>query len=429
MKVGLINPGWTYSADPMNADLYHLPGIAYVSAALKEAGYEVTNVDFANDENARLDQVKDCEVVGVASYVNSYRFLRENLPILQRQGAVVVVGGPLISSYGIDKKENLLMRTFPEIDFGVIGEGEKAVVGLCKFLEGRTELPRGVIYRDGIGLRNTGRSEIVENLDDVPEVDYNDWPALRDNIRGHTLNFLTSRGCYNRCSFCFKPQKGVRSFSLSRIERELHKLVDLKPRHVCFGDDVFTYDSGRAIAVGRLAQRFGFPYNFESRVNDVSSDLARELAKTGCRQIKFGIESFDQRVLDRNGKHVKVRQIYDAIRMTQDAGMEASGFFLFGLPGETRESIEATLRGIEQTRVMPRARLLIPLPGTEIYKQAVREGKINELDFLKSLSEPEHFDTTRGNWVPINLTDGVSDKELLEARDTANSLRKNFSLT
>lgn len=409
MKIGLINPGWEYKADPMNADFFHVPGIAYVGASLKKAGHKVTYVDFKNNPDASLEQIENCKIIGIATYLNSYDFLKKILPKLKKPKRMIIAGGPLISSYG-SSRNNLLMETFPEISMGLLGEGE-------------ITFPFWIRNRKDITGKNP-KSLRVENLDNLPEINYNDWPAIRDGTKGHSFNVLFSRGCYNQCSFCFRPQQGLRSFSLSRIEREIQKIEELKPRMVVIGDDVFTYNKERAMNVGRLMHKYGLPYAVESRVNDLSSELARSLAETGCRQVKFGVESFDQTVLDMAHKRIETKQIYESIKIVQDVGMEAAAFILFGLPGETKKSIETTLKGIEETRVMPRARVLIPLPGTEIYRNLVNQGKINELEMLKSYSDPAHFDTTEGNWVPINLTENVSDEELLAARDKANSFRE-----
>ncbi len=425
MKIGLINPGHKYKADPRNWDLVHLPGIAWIGAKLKSQGHQIKVVDFMHDKSASLRELEDYRVVGIASYLNGYQFLRTNLPPLKREGKTVIVGGPLVSSYGLSER-NLLMRTFPEIDFGVIGEGELATSGLIKHLEQRTPLPRGIVYREGREIKTTGLAEQVENLDDLPEIDLKDWQSFTNAGKGVSINVLMSRGCYNKCSYCYHENTGVRSFSLSRIERELRRVADLRPRQITFGDDVWAYSKDRVMGMVRILKEIGLPYVVETRVNDLDPEKVRIMADSGCKQIKFGIESFSQEILNRAHKNVRVEDIYRAVKLTQDAGMEANAFLLFGLPGETKKTIQETLRGIEETRVIPRARLFIPIPGTEIYRSLLEQGKIDELKALKDFSHPAHFDSVKGNWVPINLCTGVSDKELVAARDEANAFRKQF---
>lgn len=434
MKVGLVNPGHTYKADPRNTDLVHLPGMAYVGAELKREGREIKVVDFMNDRNASLDQVQDCRVVGIATYLNSYDFLKNALPQLvgEVNGAerIIVAGGPLVSSYGLSDK-NLLMKEFPQIHSALIGEGE---VLFAEFIHRGGNPGYGTINRDCLDPQKLYASQentwlMYNNLDDLPEVDYNDWQGFKENVRGKSINFMFSRGCSNNpsCSFCFKYQKGLRTYSLPRIESELERITtELQPRMICVGDDVFAFNKQRAYALADLLGTTQLPWQIESRVNEMTPELAQYLARHGCEQIKFGVESFSQEVLDKVGKKVTIQQIKDAAKMTQDAGMEASAFILFGLPGETRKSIEETLDGIRETGYEPRARVLIPLPGTQIYKQAVERGLVDELQLLKDFSKPENFDTTEGNWVPINLTE-VSDAELVDARDRANAMRRRYA--
>ena len=116
MKIALINPPYDFIPEKANVDAVYLSGIAYVGAALKNAGHEIECIDFKYDKNASLEQALDSDVIGIATYINSYRFLKSNIPKLE--GKVISLGGPLISSYG--EKDNLLLRIFPEVDYGFI---------------------------------------------------------------------------------------------------------------------------------------------------------------------------------------------------------------------------------------------------------------------------------------------------------------------
>jgi len=423
MKIGLIHPPHEYKSD--TKDLVHINGISYIEATLRES-YDVKTVNFKHDSNASLEDIADCDIVGLTSLMDSYKFFKKALPEIKKQGKKIIVGGPLISSYGLTSS-NLLMNLFPQIDFAVIGEGEKTIKGLIEKLENPSkQYPSGLVYRDSEGkLNTTNKAEIVHDLDELNEIDYHRWTGLAEELKGHGFSLLTSRGCPNHCSFCYKISPGTRSFSLARIEKEIQKVTELKPRRINFNDDTFTYDRKRAIGIAELVAKSGIKYSLLTRVDCLDTELLKILKDTGCEILRPGIESFDPYVLKKNGKNITLKQVYEAIEVAQKVGIKTIGFFLLGLPGETRESIRRTINGIKETRVFPRIRLVMPLPGTRIYHEALQKGLIDEIELLKQFSEPGHFDTGEGDWVPVNLTN-LSDKELLDARNEIRELRAEF---
>jgi len=427
MKIGLVNPDCAYKTDAFNEDFFFVNGICYIEAALREAGHEVRIANFAHDKNASLDEIADCPIVGIPSLMTCYETFSRLLPELKEQGKTIICGGPLISSYDLNA-DNLLMRTFPEIDFGVIGEGELTTPRLISFLEGKAkEIPSGILFRENGEIKTTGNAEIVHNLDDLPRIDYSKWNGFAKLVENHVTDIQLSRGCpYGACSFCYRLAKGaVRSFSLPRIEEEIAKIAALKPRRVEFEDESFLSDKERAIKIGTIAGKYGLKYMIMARINDADLDSLRVLKDTGCEQVGYGIESFDDTVLKEANKGITREQIYRAVELTKKAGIKIiKGFLIVGLQGENKKSLEATIRGVKDLQIIsPRVRLMIPLPGTKIYRQALNEGKIDELELFKQFSQ--HYDTTEGNWVPVNMGDGLSDQELLDARDEIKKIAKN----
>jgi anaerobic magnesium-protoporphyrin IX monomethyl ester cyclase len=426
MKIGLINPPPAYIPDRSHPEFTSIGGIVFISSALRNAGYDVRTVDFQHNTNASIEEVRDCDVVGLTSYTDSYRFLRKTLPLLKDQNKArpVIVGGAFVSSYGLN--DNLVVSELPEIDYAVIGEGEVTAVKLLRFLEGREKVPGGVVFRDPTtgSLKNTGKGQIVHSLDDLPETDNSQWPDFARSARGVTLAVQqTARGCYNRCSFCYLIEEGVRTMSPSRIKSDLEAAASLMPKDVHFSDDTFTYNEARTLEIARVSKQLGLKYIAMTRVNNVTPELMHLMKDSGCYEIFLGIESFDDKILRGVGKNITSEQAKKAIEHTRKAGIDPVGFFIVGLPGETRKSLDATIRTIKETGVFPCARVLIPLPGTAIYRQAVARGRIDELQFLKDFSGPGQFDTRKGTWVPINLSDGLSDQELIAARDEMNSIK------
>lgn len=427
MKIGLINPkrAYHYKTDESTGERFvdNIGGIGYIEASLRKGGYNSTTINLMHDKNASIEQLEDCDIIGITSSIDCYGFFKKNLTKLKDQKKKIIVGGSLISSYGLNEN-NFLMKTFPEIDFGIIGEGEITTLDLIKYLDKKNlSLPRGIVYREKGKLKTTEKVKQISNLDELPDINYQIWNGLAEAVRGNLTDFMTTRGCYNACSFCFKNFPGVRTFSLSRIDREIGKIKEMNPDMLWFSDDTFLYDQERAINVGKLSQKHDLKYICHSRVNEANLETLKELKRTGCELLCYGIESFDENILKRSHKNITKAQIYNAIGLTKQAGINALGFLIIGLPGENKKSLETTIKGIEETRIIPRVRLLLPLPGTKIYTGALRKGRIEKLSLLKRFAKKE-YDPVNGTHVLANLSDGLSDEELIEARDRINEIRE-----
>ncbi|MBW3016689.1 B12-binding domain-containing radical SAM protein [Candidatus Woesearchaeota archaeon] len=407
MKIALVNPPRQYSF--YLPKQYHLGGIGYIDAALRNK-HDVEVIDLMYDPNPDLSPLETCDAVGITAYIDCYNFFKNFLPTLK--GKKIIAGGPLISSYG--RENNLLMRTFPEIDFGVTGEGEITITKLIEAIEKNKPLPKGVLYREGSEIKTTGREEIPKTLDSLSELNYSNWQTFSKKAKDRLISLGLTRGCYNQCSFCYKLMPGLRGFSLERTGHEIKKIAKLKPSIIHLSDEEFLYDKERAIRISEQIKKTGIPFDIQTRIDDADYKTIKTLVDNGCIRIRFGIESFSEEVLRKCNKNITKKQIYKGIEETKKAGLRPFSFLILGLPGETRQSIEEAIRGVKETGINTRPRLLMPLPGTQIYREVVQKGLINEEDLLKNYGT--HYDTTFGNFVPINLTE-IPDQELIEARD------------
>jgi radical SAM superfamily enzyme YgiQ (UPF0313 family) len=129
-------------------------------------------------------------------------------------------------------------------------------------------------------------------------------------------------------------------------------------------------------------------YHCFARVQKVDQELVSVLKETGCLGIWFGIESYDQNVLNANRKNIKIAEINKAVKVARQAGLAVRGLFIVGLLGETEDSLREMLEYIKQGDFLPLVKYLVPFPGTSLYKYAVASGKIPDaVGFLKMLSE------------------------------------------
>jgi radical SAM superfamily enzyme YgiQ (UPF0313 family) len=148
-----------------------------------------------------------------------------------------------------------------------------------------------------------------------------------------------------------------------------------------FLDDTFTVDRRRVLEMCRLMKERGIDVELSclTRVDTVDEEMLRALKDAGLRSISFGVESGDQRILDRMNKRVTVAQIRDAFALCRRLGIKTTAFFMIGHPDETLESVDSTMRLVRE--ISPnwfKTNILTTYPGSPMYDELVRSGKIGD---------------------------------------------------
>ncbi|MFA4872283.1 MAG: radical SAM protein, partial [Patescibacteria group bacterium] len=129
-----------------------------------------------------------------------------------------------------------------------------------------------------------------------------------------------------------------------------------------------------------------------------------KLKKAGCYRVSFGVESGDQGVLDRAKKGITIDQIKSAFKLAKKTGMETLGFFVLGLPGETKETMEKTINLAKELDVdLPKASIATPLPGTEFFHEWQERRLLNSLTWSDYV-----FHTTKR----VAQYPGITDEEM-----------------
>jgi radical SAM superfamily enzyme YgiQ (UPF0313 family) len=300
----------------------------------------------------------------------------------------VLIGGPHVTAAPQET-----MERFPAFDAAVIGEGELTLVELLQTLQtgGALAAVPGIIYREGEGLRDTGRRPFITDLDSLPApawdlLDGFPWRYLPAPFKVRKLpaaTLVTSRGCPNKCIFCDRSVFGssCHAYSAEYVVRqmvELHRQYGI--REFSFEDDTFvTFQSRLKEICERLIDlRLDISWSCLGRVNNVNSEHLALMQKAGCWQISFGIESGSQEILALINKRVTLEQIRQAVRMSREAGIRSKGFFILGHPGETRETLKMTIDfALELHLDDISVCLMTPFPGTELYRRAAEFGEFD----------------------------------------------------
>ena len=238
---------------------------------------------------------------------------------------------------------------------------------------------------DGIIVHNEDRT-ILENMDDLPFVTpvYKRDLVIENYFGGYLkhpyISFYTGRGCKSRCTFCLWPQTigghRYRTRSVGHVIDELKWAQKAFPqvKEFFFDDDTLTDNLPRVEALAREIGKLGLVWSCNAKANVPRATL-KVMKDNGLRLLLVGYESGNQKILH----NIKKGMLVDvARRFTKDChelGIVIHGTFILGLPGETKETIEETIRFAREINPHTiQISLAAPYPGTFLHKQARENG-------------------------------------------------------
>jgi hopanoid biosynthesis associated radical SAM protein HpnJ len=277
------------------------------------------------------------------------------------------------------------LRASPAIDFVARNEFDFTIAEVA---EGRDLAAiDGLSFRAGDGaiVHNQDRA-VLEDMDRLPFVTevYKRDLRIEDYFIGYLLHpyvsLYTGRGCKSRCTFCLWPQTvgghRYRVRSPGHVAEEVRLIKSSFPqvREIFFDDDTFTDNLPRAETIARELGRIGLPWSCNAKAN-VPRETLKVLKDNGLRLLLVGYESGNQQILHNIKKGMRIEVAKKFTRDCHELGITIHGTFILGLPGETRETIEETIRFA--TEINPhtlQVSLAAPYPGTFLHRQAVENG-------------------------------------------------------
>jgi hopanoid biosynthesis associated radical SAM protein HpnJ len=244
----------------------------------------------------------------------------------------------------------------------------------------------GLSYRKNGTFVRTPERPPLENMDSLPfvvDVYHRDLEIERYFI-GYLLHpyvsLYTGRGCRSKCTFCLWPQTvgghRYRTRSVDHVVAEIAHAQRLWPRvkEYFFDDDTFTDDLPRAEAIARGLGRLGVTWSCNAKANVPMSTL-KVLRDNGLRLLLVGYESGNQAILNNVKKGIRLDVSREFTRNARRLGIKIHGTFILGLPGETRETIEETIRFVlDVDPDTVQVSLAAPYPGTALYREAMERG-------------------------------------------------------
>ncbi|MGE5663846.1 MAG: B12-binding domain-containing radical SAM protein [Deltaproteobacteria bacterium] len=309
----------------------------------------------------------------------------------------------------------------PGVDFVVVGEGERTFPELLDALGDAAPIDSvdGLcFFREGKIVRTRARKRI-RDLDAVP------FPAR--HLLDHTLykpsaahyrskpafSVMCGRGCPYRCTFCSCSKvfrDGVTVRSPEGVAEEIRHLVArYGAREILLWDDTFGLSREWTLRFCELVRPLGISWSAWMRCDLADRERLNAMARSGCWHVSYGVESGNQGILDGIRKDQTLDQVRRAFALTREAGMEARGTFILGLPGENRDTLRETVDfAIEIKADYAQFQFLTPYPGTELWESVPDHGRFLTGDLSKYTI-----------WFPVYVPKGLTREDLETALRTA----------
>ncbi|NQU94916.1 MAG: radical SAM protein [Candidatus Omnitrophica bacterium] len=452
MKILLAAPSQSKIYGKLSAPDFPPLGLGYIGSVLEAAGRTVNIIDMDADKISEKDFIKKLEehnydLVGITTTTPTFNEAISLSKLVKKYSkALTVLGGIHVTALPEESMK------FDSVDFIVKGEGERTIVELADYLEGR----RGPESIDGIYYRKNGKvhknkdRELIDNLDEVP------FPARHlcnnrnytypDTLATPVFPIITSRGCPARCTYCAGScifKRKFRTRSPKNIVDEIEYLVrEFGAKEIHIWDDNFALIKSRVIRIKDEIKKRNLRLNFAvpdgMRIDSVDEELLSALKEMGIYSIAFGIESGSQKILDRIKKGIKLERIEEVFKITRKYGIEIWAFFIMGLPGETADDIRKTIEFAKKINPdIAKFHILKPFPGTEVYDELLGNNLIFEHNFdnygihtspvhrLKDLTAEEIRDLQKRAYREFYLRPGIFLKQARRLK-SIHRLKLNF---
>jgi len=444
MKILFVNPCLRSTAPHR-----YLPvGLGYVVTAAKVAGFkfDLLDVDIDGMPDQKVEEYivrHRYDVILVGSIVTHYKWVKWFCGMAKRYhpGCKIVVGNSVASSI-----PEVILHHAP-VDVVVLGEADVTVVELLQALNDghalgeayEPEVPilhnngpvpatirgqgiEGIVFRDEKGrLVNNGKRKAVKKIDDLPFPDWDIFDVQRYITKCQTtahgttrypveqarvMPVNTARGCVFKCTFCHyvfwddpyrhrSPESVIAEISRNQQkyganyinfwdELTFHKVRPAQK----FIDALIEADLGIHFTAAIRTDLLGCdeaPY--EERV-----ELARRMKQAGCIAVGFSLESANAEILIAMNKLVKGEYFGEQVRILKEVGIISNTSVIFGYPQETPASIQETIESCRRAKIYPSPGFLLPMPSTGMWKHAVDNGYIRDVDqYLLNITERQDF--------------------------------------
>lgn len=425
MRVLIINPPWEgkgYGTRSQNriikqrGDKYlqYPLFLAYSAAQLKADGHEVFFIDSVIHEISQKETDKEItkinpDVIFMETTTPSIEYDYKSINHMKNvSGAVMIAAGPHVTYFSEESLERC-----SGLDIIIKREFDTKIANV---LENFSDLSavKGIAFRNKNEILDTGEGRLCDDLDSLPFPDRDnvpyDWYLEAWYSRKPFINIMTSRGCPYQCTFCLWPNAMYghkqRMRSIDNVIDELKYVIDrYGVKEINIDDDTFTTNKERVIEFCHRLRDHNIKliWTCNGRVDHIDGEMLKEMKASGCKLIRYGIESGSPEVLKKIRKGITVDQVERAIILTKRNGIQTLGGFMFGFPWDSRETIQETINLAKRISPdMVQFSIPMPYPGTELYEQ------VKDMNLIIA-EEWNEWDMTCG---PVAQIEDINRQEL-----------------
>ena len=428
MKILLINPpqlNTISSCMPkaLEEGLDYLPplGLMYLASYLKKnSSHQVKILDCQieqlNYQNLSKKIIQESpDAIGITTMtftlidvIKTIKLIKQINPKIK-----VILGGPHVNIY---PKETINLK---EVDFLVFGEGEEPLKELLDKINQKEELIniKGIVFRDGDKIINTGQRELIKDLDSIPfpARDLLPYKKYFSVISSNTpvTTMFTSRGCPFKCIFCDRPHLGklFRSRSAKNVVDEMEECQKMDIKEIFIYDDTFGIDRQRVLNICSEIQKrkLTIAWDVRTRVDTVDQEIIKIMKKANCQRIHFGVEAGTEKMLKILRKGITLKQIENAFKIAKKEGLQAAGYFMIGSPSETKQDVLETIKLIKKLNpAFVHISITTPFPATDLYRLGL-ESKILPYDYWQKFAQ-----NPDSNFIPLSWEENMTKEELFK---------------
>lgn len=361
-----------------NRNEYVPLGLLYIISSIEKLHlFNLNIIEITSKSNLSTYNNFDFQCLSITSS-STYNFLKEKVKGLPPANISRIIGGFHATLF----PENTL------VDFNcqiiVLGDGEKTIQNLLIALINS----RRWDHIDGILFQKKNRNFINQNITQFEEnyLKEIEIPARKSIDQGlivsknrftfyHnvlTVSMITSRGCPFSCHFCASQIKIVRLTPKVKIQEEIDYIKNHFPNvgGIVFSDETATLNLSHLKSLCDVMKTSGLIWSIQTRLDMINDEKLVLMKHSNCVELKFGLESASQKILDNMNKGMSLNKIEKNLKTSHNYGFAIKLLLIFGLPGENEESLRETTEFINRNKqYIDRITIFnfCPLPGSYIY--------------------------------------------------------------
>jgi len=411
MKIYLLNPPFVHrysrnsrwAARCRGGTLYYPIWLSYAVGVLEKEGHKVRLCDAPawgwNLANVKEDvkKFKPHLIVGESNFQSLTNDVKVVEELKRICGSKIVLVGPPTSQFSNEILNN------SGVDVVARFEYDFTLRDIAEAVEEGKDFAniRGISYKEnGKIIHNPNRPFISsEELDEIPFVSkvYKKHLNIKDYFLGHTLypmvQIFTGRGCLNQCTFCSWPKtlmgRKYRVRSVENVVDEFEFIANELPevKEIFIEDDTFTINKKRIREICEELKRRKLDITWSCNARaDLDYETMKMMKEASCRLLDVGYESGNDEILKNIKKGITTDEMRRFTKDAKRAGLKILADFIFGLPGETKETIERTIRFAKEMKPdLVQFAVATPIPGTEFYNYVKENGFLLVADLEESI--------------------------------------------